>query len=260
MDLLLASFGPALEAFSKNWPLVRGTPRARPVAKKKARGKKSGKTSPEERWDPYRVTPEDALDVARREVKGWRLMRLTRKGSGASDLDPATAFFVLAWDTFRAPVFDYDEALRLARAIGVDLDREVSGRIAVKRGSKLTLWDSSERAAKGALGPMDGSKGMIDVLHHAAHASRTKTLKEAREMLEEAGKTTGVDQDPRFGTALQAVLEVLPLPGSVTGARLSGTVGAAAKDFDALYNLSRLAYRDQVKEPRQLLLWKSNTA
>ena len=28
-------------------------------------------------WDPYAVTPEDALDAARREVKRWRLAQLT---------------------------------------------------------------------------------------------------------------------------------------------------------------------------------------
>ena len=32
VDLYLASFGPALEEFSKHWPLKRGTPRPNPVA------------------------------------------------------------------------------------------------------------------------------------------------------------------------------------------------------------------------------------
>ena len=160
----------------------------------------------DEPWDPYAVTPEDALDVARREVKRWRLERLTRVTPNA-DLDPTTAFFVLAWDTFRAPVFDYDEALRLARAIGIDLDHELTGRLAGKSGSKLTLWDSARRATTAVLGPADGSRGMIDALHHAANAARSKSLAAARELLDR----TGVDQDPRFFAALEAVLEVLPM-------------------------------------------------
>ena len=116
VDLFLAAFGPALEEFSRHWPLQRGEPRDRPAP----RGRR---TTPllDEPWDPYAVTPEDALDVARREVKRWRLERLTHLKANA-DLDPTTAFFVLAWDTFRAPVFDYDEALRLARAVGVDIE------------------------------------------------------------------------------------------------------------------------------------------
>ena len=125
------------------------------------------------------MTPEDALDVARREVKRWRLDRLTHLKAHA-DLDPAAAFFVLAWDTFRAPTFDYDEPLRLARAVGVALDRDLTGRLVHKAGSNLTLWDSARRAATGALGPADGSRGMIDALHHAAHAARTRSLTAAR--------------------------------------------------------------------------------
>ena len=34
----------------------------------------------------------------------------------SDELNPLTSFFVLAWDAFKAPVFPYDEALRLARA------------------------------------------------------------------------------------------------------------------------------------------------
>ena len=245
VDLFLAAFGPALEEFSRHWPLQRGEPRDRPAP---GRGRKTPLL--DEPWDPYAVTPEDALDVARREVKRWRLERLTHLKANA-DLDPTTAFFVLAWDTFRAPVFDYDEALRLSRAVGVDLDRDLTGRLAKKSGSNLTLWDSARRAATGALGPVDGSRGMIDALHHAAHMTRVKSLTAARELLNRAG----VDQDPRFFAALEATLEVLPMSPDITGIRLTGDVEAASNDFDALYKLSRLAYSDQVDEPDQLTLW-----
>ncbi len=249
VDLFLAAFGPALEEFSRHWPLQRGEPRDRPAA---PRGRRATPLL-DEPWDPYAVTPEDALDVARREVKRWRLERLTRLTPDA-DLDPATAFFVLAWDTFRAPAFDYDEALRLARAVGIDLDRDLTGRLAHKSGSKLTLWDSARRAAKGVLGPADGSRGMIDALHHAAHAARGKSLAEARKLLDRAG----VDRDPRFFAALEAVLEVLPMSPGVTGMRLVGDdLRAAGNDFEALYNLSRLAYGEQVGEPDQLALWRT---
>ena len=248
VDLFLAAFGPALEAFSRHWPLRRGTPRNRPEPRRGQR------TLLDEPWDPYAVTPEDALDVARREVKRWRLERLTHLKTNA-DLDPATAFFVLAWDTFRAPVFDYDEALRLARAVGVDLDRDLTGRLAHKSGSNLMLWDSVRRAATGSLGPADGSRSMIDALHHAASVARSKSLAAARELLERAG----VDQAPRFFAALEAVLEVLPMSPSITGIRLTGDAAAAGDDFEALYKLSRLAYSDQVAEPDQLTLWRSGS-
>ena len=246
VDLFLAAFGPALEEFSRHWPLRRGEPRDRPQER---RGQQ---TLLEEPWDPYAVSPEDALHIARREVKRWRLERLTHLKANA-DLDPMTAFFVLAWDTFRAPAFDYDEALRLARAVGVDLDRDLTGRLVHKSGSNLTLWDSTRRAATGSLGPADGSRGMIDALHHAAHAARSRSLTAARELLERAG----VGEEPRFVTALEAVLEVLPLSPDITGAKLTGDVRAAGDDFQALYELSRLAYSDRVDEPDQLAFWRS---
>ena len=122
VDLYLASFGPALEEFSRHWPLKRGTPRPKPEAKKRRRQAEMFA----EEWDPYAVTPEDALEAARREVKRWRLDQLTHLKAN-EELDPLTSFFVLAWDAFRAPVFPYDEALRLARAVGVDLDTQVVG-------------------------------------------------------------------------------------------------------------------------------------
>ena len=246
VDLYLASFGPALEEFSRDWPLQRGTPREKPKPRRRGRS-----VVADEAWDPYAVTPEDALDVARREVKRWRLEQLTHLKANA-DLDPVTAFFVLAWDAFRAPVFPYDEALRLAHAIGVDPDRDIVGRLAEKKGSDLRLWDSVRRAATGALGPVDGSRGMIDVLHHAANRAQARSLDAAREMLGESL----VEHDPRFFAAFEAVLEVLPKSQTFTGVALGNDAAAAGSDFEALYNLYRLAYRDQIDEPEQLKLWQ----
>ena len=247
VDLYLASFGPALEEFSRHWPLRRGTPRQKPAERRRKRQRELF----EETWDPYAVTPEDALDAARREVKRWRLTQLTHVKAD-DDLDPLTAFFVLAWDAFRAPVFAYDEALRLARAVGIDLDSGVVGRVAGKKGSDLHLWDSARRAAAGALGPADGSRGMIDALHHASHAARERTIASAAEMLARAG----LDSEPRFFAALEAVLEVLPPSKTFTGIALDGAVEASGSDFEALYNLYRFAYDDRIDEPDQLRLWR----
>ena len=110
VDLYLACFGPALEEFSRHWPLARGTPR--PAPQERRRRRRQPELELEAERDPYAVSPEDVLDTARREVKRWRLEQLTQRRADA-DLDPATAFFVLAWDAFEAPVFAYDEALRL---------------------------------------------------------------------------------------------------------------------------------------------------
>jgi putative DNA methylase len=213
VDLYLASFGPALEEFSRHWPLKRGTPRQKPEAMRRQRQAELF----EAEWDPYAVTPEDALDAARKEVKRWRLEQLTHMKAN-EELDSLTSFFVLAWDAFRAPVFPYDEALRLARAVGIDLDTQVVGILVEKKGSDLLMWDSARRAAKGSLGPPDGSRGMIDALHHAAHFGRTRTLQAAREMLAK----TGADKEQMFFAALEAVLEVLPVGKAFSGIDLEG--------------------------------------
>jgi len=248
VDLYLASFGPALEEFSKHWPLQRGTPRPIPEARKRRRQVEMF----EEEWDPYAVMPEDALDAARREVKRWRLEQLTHLKANA-ELDPSTSWFVLAWDAFKAPVFAYDEALRLARAVGVDLDTDIVGRLAEKKGSDIRLWDSTQRAAKGALGPLDGSKGLIDTIHHAANMGRTRTLAAARDLVAQVK----LDEDQRFFAALEAVLEVLPVSKAFTGIELDGDVAAAGSDFEVLENLRKLAYTEQVDEPQQLELWRN---
>ena len=249
VDLYLASFGPALEEFSRHWPLKRGTPREIP----EERRRRSQQLLFEEEWDPYAATPEDALDAARREVKRWRLEQLTHLKANA-DLDPATAFFVLAWDAFKAPVFSYDEALRLARAVGTDLDKDIVHRLAEKKGSDILLWDSAQRAAKGTLGPVDGSRGMIDAIHHAAHTARVRSLTGAQEMLAKAQ----VNQEPRFFAALEAVLEILPMSQAFTGIELEGPAAASGSDFKALYDLARLAYGDKLDEPEQLKLWQND--
>ncbi len=250
VDLYLASFGPALEEFSRHWPLRRGTPRGIPEERRRRRQELF-----DEEWDPYAATPEDALDAARREVKRWRLEKLTHLKADA-DLDPSTAFFVLAWDAFRAPVFSYDEALRLARAVGVDLDRDIVGRLAGKKGSDIVLWDSAHRAAKGTLGPADGSRGTIDAIHHGAHQARLRSLDAARQLLADAG----MDREPLFFAALEAVLEVLPVSRAFTGVDLEGDAAAAGNDFEALYKLSRLAYSERIDEPEQLSFWRDDEA
>jgi adenine-specific DNA methylase len=251
VDLYLSCFGPALEEFAKHWPLRRGTPKALPEHTKPRQRRLFA-----EETDPYAVTPEDALDAARREVKKWRLDRLLRTNRHA-ELDPLTEWFVLAWDAFKAPEFPYDEALRLARVVGLDLDRDVIRVVAEKKSSDVVLWDSGKRATRGTLGPTDGSRALLDALHHAAYRARKDGLEAGRQLLEESGAV----QHPSFPAALTAVLEVLPVSSTFTRvADEKGAVAEAASDFDALEHLRRLAFSDRVPEPEQLGLWTEGTA
>jgi hypothetical protein len=202
-------------------------------------------------YDPYDVTPEDALDAARHEVKNWRIEQLTSIQRQA-ELDSLTEWFVLAWDAFQAPQFPFDEALRLARVVGLDVENAIIGTLAEKKGSDIILWDSSLRASKGALGPTNGSRAMIDAIHHAAHIARTRTLTAAVELVEK----TGTDKNPAFLKTLEAVLEVLPPSRAFTGFDPVKTVALAASDFEALEHLRRLAFSEQIQKPKQLAIWE----
>jgi adenine-specific DNA methylase len=252
VDLYLSCFGPALEEFSRHWPIKRGQPK--PIEQQTKKGKRSQPeqqelTAQEKAELPYQVTPEDALDAARREVKAWRMEKLT-SGSRRAQLDPLTEWFVLAWDAFEAPQFPFDEALRLARVVGLDLDKDVVGALAEKKASDLIIWDSSTRATKGKLGAPDGSKSWLDALHHCAHRARSIDLNAAKQLLDD----NGLANSPIFLTALEAVLEVLPLSARYTGFDPVKAAAPAASDFEALENLRRLALAEQVPAPKQLEL------
>jgi len=75
-----------------------------------------------------------------------------------------------------------------------------------------------------------------------------------RELLERAE----VLNDPNLATAMQAVLEVLPVGTAFSNVELPGDVAGAGNDFDALEKLRRLAFTDRVEAPQQLELWSQN--
>ena len=67
-------------------------------------------------------------------------------------LDPVTEFFVLAWDAFESPQFPADEALKLARVVGVPFDEQLRDKILEIKGGDVILWDSATRMKKGSVG------------------------------------------------------------------------------------------------------------
>jgi hypothetical protein len=111
------------------------------------------------------------------------------------------------------------------------------------------MWDSARRGAKGAIGPADGSRAVVDALHHVAWRIRQANLQAGRELVEREQLAT----DPAFLAGLTAVLEVLPMSAAFTHIDLDpGPLAEAASDFEALENLRRLMFADRVREPQQL--------
>ena len=240
IDLCLASFGPALEEFSRHWPVKRGTPRPKPVVKKRVQA-----SLLDEGVDPYAATPEDVLHTARSAVKQWMMKQILTVQR--RPLAPLTEFYVLAWSLFKAPTFPFDEALGLARVVGLDTD-EIIGTIAEKKQSDVILWDSKTRAAKNTLGPADGSRAMLDALHRAANMVHENDLSAAKEMLEELG----LHKDPQFQDALAAMLEVLPVSRTFSGYESSSTLAPYANDFEALEKIRQILLADSVKQTKRI--------
>jgi putative DNA methylase len=237
IDLYLACFGPTLEIFSRHWPLTRGTARQQP------KSYQSDLLGP---WDPYRVTPEDALEAARREVKQWRMEQLATV-KRQHHLDALTEWYVLAWDAFRAPKFPADEALKLARVVGLDFDQEVRNVACAVSGGDVTLWDSQTRVTKSKLIPGPQAP-MLDRLHEAAYTVRFQNTEAARNRLE----SLRLLDDPTLMTALEALLNVLPPVSLLRGKKkLDPTLEGAASDFEALEKLRRLAFVEKVPEPKR---------
>jgi hypothetical protein len=242
VDLYLSCFGPALQEFSRYWPMQRGRAMQRPEPLRGAQLK----IMEDDGWDPYAVRPEDALNAARTAVKDWRLEQLATVQRQAH-LDPVTEFFVLAWDAFKSPQFPADEALKLARVVGVSFDEKLRNKILELKGSDVILWDSALRSKKGAMD--DIHKVALDALHAAAHMGREQNTGIARDYLERAG----VLHDPGFMRAMETVLNVLPPPQGIEAGK-GGPLRGAAADCEALENLRRLAFSTEIPQPKQWLL------
>lgn len=244
VDLYLSCFGPALQVFSENWPMIRGRAAQKPPPVKGAQLQ----LIEEEEWDPYAVNPEDALMAARKAVKEWRLEQIATLQRKAH-LDTITEWFVLAWDAFKSPQFPADEGLKLARVVGVNFDEQLRNRVLEVKGSDIIIWDSATRAKKGTLGAIQG-KTMLDSLHHAAKASREQNTGVAKSLIEKAE----LIKDSQWLLALQAVLEVLPTPRMIAS-NASGPIAGAAKDAEALEKLRRLAFSKDVPKPKPWMLF-----
>jgi len=188
VDLLLAAYGPALSVISARWPVF--TSESDP---------KTGK--------PLVLRPETALDLARSEVLKLRRERLLH--GQTARFDPATDWYLLAWDTFKAIEFPADEARKLALAVGLDLDSEVmkGARLVERHASMVRLLEPGERVRRGAVDPRAGSFArLIDAVHAAMAIYAEDGAGACREFL---GRT-GYLQSTEFRQVLQALLEAIP--------------------------------------------------
>jgi adenine-specific DNA methylase len=191
VDMILASFGPTLEVFTSNYPVV------------------------DDEGNP--VSPQTALDEARNAVRDFFIDKYLNEG--VRGVDTRTEWYILSWLVFEAQRFPYDEARRLAIGIGEDLDLlKKNHRMWRKRSGDVLLRphtdrvqdinkDTQNRSGRKPVDPDAISFSTdLDKVHAAMHIYDAKGSTEAWNWMNDRN----CGSDPSFKATLEALLRVLP--------------------------------------------------
>ena len=160
LDIYLASFGPALEVISNSWPIQREL------------------ANPERPANPFTVTPNDALQVARREVFDARRRKISDIWA-ENPGDALTEFYILAQDSAGSATVPFDEANMMARCIGLELSGGAMGSICDKKGSNINLLTGIDRFARGVISQSAPSNRHIDRVHTAIALTKNTDVNNA---------------------------------------------------------------------------------
>ena len=194
VDMLLSTYGPALSVISSRWPVY--SSEADPV---------TGRSR--------LLRPEVALDSARAEVTRLQRQRLVGRDQR---LDPITDFVLVSWDTFQAREFPFDDARRMALAVGgLSVDDLAKARVLSKKSGTVTLTTPAHRVRREA----DLEAGLsgvypeataftvaLDGVHTAAYIADVDGLAAAKSFLDRAG----LSSDARFLATLQGLVNAIP--------------------------------------------------
>jgi putative DNA methylase len=184
IDLYLSCFGPALNVFSRCWPVLDSA--------------------------GERVQPAQAFAEARRAVAGYRFRKLAN--SETAGMDSLTQWYLLAWDAFKAREFPFDDARQLALAIGgfdvSDLSRTY--KLLDSASGSCKFLTPSQRLKKRAFKTSIEEfslRHVIDGLHAVmAIYEEDQNLMAVRRFMKE----TGLTNNEMFMKAFEVALSVLP--------------------------------------------------
>jgi putative DNA methylase len=184
IDLYLSAFGPALNVFSRNYPILDST--------------------------GEEVRPEVAFAEARKAVANYRFRKLAQ--TDTAGFDPLTQWYFLAWDAFQAREFPFDDARQLALAVGgfnvADLGKNYK-LLDIKSGT-CKLLSPDQRYKKHAFSLVDNefsARYLIDGLHAIiAIYLEEQTIEPVRRFM----KATGLVSNEMFMRAWEVALRVIP--------------------------------------------------
>jgi len=191
VDLMLSTYGPAMSVISGYWPVH------------------SSQAS--EDGSVRLLRPEEALSTARNEVSRLQLNRIV---GHTAQFEPYTDFTLLAWHTFRAAEFGFDDARRLALSTGgLDVDQLVRAKIVEKKAGTVRLREPKERVARGGsagkFGVNPGAEQFdhpLDAVHTVCYIADMDGLTAAKAFLDR----TGLLKDRGFRSCFQGLVNAVP--------------------------------------------------
>jgi len=219
VDLYISTFGPVLQVLSEHWPVLSG--------------------ELDDRGNPKHLRPEVALDLAREEVINQRKrgLLLGRKVT----FDPATDWYLLAWDSFQAAEFPADEARKLALSLGMDMEQDIvrEKRLVAKKASTVTIQEPKARLKKGMVDPdLKTFPSVVDAVHTTMLIYQEEGATTCGAFL----NLTGLMQDPTFKACLQALINAVPR---------TKTKGKFNRIEAKLLDDLRLAFFDDLVAPKE---------
>ena len=218
VDLYISTFGPALSIISEHWPVLTSE-------------------IDEKTGQPRPLRPETALDLAREEV-----IRLRKEGLLAGRdvrFDPVTDWTLMAWDAFAAAEFPYDEARKLAIALGVDMDKTImaSKRLAIKKSSSVVLQEPKDRRKKGMV---DEDVLLFEHWIDAAHTAMMLYAEDGAGACDVFLRKSNLKNDATFKALVQSLINAIPR------AKIKGKF--ARPEAEVLENM-RLAFYPEMTVP-----------
>jgi len=187
VDLYLSTFGPVLGVLSRHWPIL-------------------SEEVDRDTGAPLHLEPDEALSIARHEVFG--LQREGLLNGRSANWDAATDWYLLAWKSFAAREFSYDEARKMAMAHGTDAD-ELRNRhkLLARKGNSVTLLRPEQREGKDHVNPDAVTfPRMVDALHTAMWLYDTEGDQRCRRFLQ----GTGLITDSDFNSLMRAAVNAIP--------------------------------------------------
>ncbi|MEG4446394.1 DUF1156 domain-containing protein [Microcoleus sp. AT9_B5] len=187
IDLYLSAFGPALNVFSRSYPILN--------------------SSGEE------VRPEVAFAEARKAIANYRFRKLVQ--TDTAGFDALTQWYFLAWDAFGAVEFPFDEARQLALAVGgfdvADLAKKYKLIDSVSGTCKLLTPKQRLKKSAFSVNPQDFSiTYLVDGLHAIiALYQEDGDIQIVREFM----KKTALTDNDNFMRAIEVALKVIPRIG-----------------------------------------------